>query len=142
MSDHLAHQIRADVYRAQGFDHAHHRRDDAEGRQGVADFVEGIGRQVGFVFEAFDLVQHQLVKFMGLHGAADQQAQVIGDEQDDQRVSDQSRVLGENRALRGFFDIPFQGEHAFAAGLAQQGIEHGHQFQVQGFVVFGAALET
>ncbi|SAE91276.1 Uncharacterised protein [Enterobacter cloacae] len=60
----------------------------------------------------FDLFVHQGFNFEGVHVAADDQPQVIDDKIEHHRVSQNTRVAGENFALFRVFNVPLQREHS------------------------------
>ena len=71
--------------------------------------------------------------------AGDGHAQGVADKVADVMVLEEGRVLGEDRALVGFFDIAFEGHESVFAGLVKQLIHHFQGVDVALLAELGAA---
>jgi hypothetical protein len=89
--------------------HGHHdtqyRRDDTETGHAVGDAVHRVGRVLQLFLEAQQFHVEQAFQLMRGHVAGGHDAQVIADERGHALIFQHRRVLGEDRAGGGVFDV-------------------------------------
>src|SRR5450830_540190 len=116
--------------------HGHHnteyRRDNTKPGHGVSNAGHGVRRVFQLFFKAEQLHVEQAFQLVRRHVAGGHDAQVITDVGGHALIFEHGRVLGENRAGGGVFDIAFDGHHAFAAALVEDLEYQTQHFQVKG----------
>ena len=120
----------------------HDRSDDAERRQGIPHFFDGMDRNRTLFVMGFQFVVHQVLDFKGIEIAPDHEAQVVSQEFHHVVVGSDHRVFAEDRALLGRLDIALDRHQSLLAYFGEDLEEQGKRLHVERLAIARAAKQT
>ncbi|MNH05935.1 hypothetical protein D3C79_652870 [compost metagenome] len=91
-----------------------------------------MGRVLEFFLHAQQFHVEQALELVRGHVAGGHDAQVVTDERGHAFITQYRRILGENRAGSGVFDIGFDRHHAFATGFVENLVDQAQHLDIEG----------
>lgn len=122
---------------AHGDDNAKHRRNDSESRHRVADGLDGSSGDACLSVGDLKVDLHHFGEVMGADGAGEDDLHGVAEEADGVVVGQERRVVLDDVALLGLFDVALKAEETFFSGHVEELIHHLQEVHVG---LFGAGI--